>query len=213
MTWIPPMIDCGQCGEKSCEELLKKIKSGMKIKGVCPYYNDQAETELVSEITNTKYTKLDVLGKQYDFVLRAFPNEVSARKIVLPFRPDLVEKWEIKVGDLILGRPQGAGCPVQHVLRVIKAEYNTGLITGHVVGPQEIRNGKKYHDLGAYHMIGFEGIATEIKIEPSFGNRVQFLPGFCMMNASHTGLINFVARHKNGQIEVHLEDIIFLNNV
>ena len=212
MTWIPPGIDCGQCGEKSCEELLKKIESSRKIKDVCPYYHDKSETELIDEIAETSYTKLDVLGKKYDFILRAFPGEISARKIVLPFRPDLVEKWRIKPGDLVLGRPMGPGCPVQHVIRVITAEYNTGLITGHVVGPKEIRDGKKYHDLGAYHMIGFEGTATEIKVQPSFGNRVMFLPGFCMMNAAHTGLINFVSK-VGDRVDVRIENILIMNNV
>lgn len=211
MTWIPPGKDCGQCGEKSCDELLKKIEIHQKNKNVCPYCGDQ-DTSNVDDISQTNYTKLDVLGKKYDFILRAFPGEISARKIVLPFRPDLVEKWKIRSGDLVLGRPMGAGCPVQHAIKVITAEYNTGLITGHVVGPKEIRDGKKYHDLGAYHMIGFEGVATEIKCEPCFGNRVMFLPGFCMMNAAHTGLINFVSK-VGDRMDVRIEDIIIMNHV
>lgn len=207
MNWMPPGLDCGQCGEKTCEDLSKKIESNAKIKNICPYYHE--EIEIVDEVTKTNYTGLDVLGKEYDFILRSFPGEISARKIILPFRPDLVEKWKIKSGDLVLGRPMGAGCPVQHVIKVTTAEYNTGLITGHVVGPKEIRNGHKYFDFGAYHMIGFEGIATEIKVEPSFGNRVTFLPGFCMMNVAHTGLINFVAKYSD-RIEVRIENIIIM---
>ena len=41
----------------------------------------------------------------YDFILKAIGNEISARKIVRPFRPDLIEKLDIKKGDIVVGRP------------------------------------------------------------------------------------------------------------
>lgn len=212
MTWNPPGIDCGQCGEQSCADLIKKIEDRMKLKSACPYYREEDQKEdPIAEINKTEYSNLDVLGKEYDFILKAFPGEISARKIILPFRPDLVEKWQVKPGDLVMGRPTGAGCPVPHIIKVLKAEYNTGLITGHVTGPKEVREGKPYHDFGSYHMIGFEGIATQIKREPSFGNRVMFLPGFCMMNVAHTGLVNFMVKTGN-RIEVRIENILILNH-
>jgi hypothetical protein len=42
--------------------------------------------------------------------------------------------------------------------------------------------------------------------EPVFGRRQRFLPGFCMMNLGHTGVVNFVAEDKSG-VHVRVEDI------
>jgi uncharacterized Fe-S cluster-containing protein len=149
-----------------------------------------------------------VLGNPYDFILNPLPGEISARKIVLPFRSDLVEKLEIKKNDLVVGRPMGAGCPIPHVLRVIEAEYTTGLLYTWVVGPKYSRDGE-VKELIAYHMIGFEGIAGRIKKEPEFGKRVTFLPGFCMMNLNHTGLVNMLLQ-KSAGLHIRVEDIRIL---
>ncbi|HYH05089.1 MAG TPA: Fe-S cluster protein, partial [Bacillota bacterium] len=147
-------------------------------------------------------------GNPYDFVLTPLPGEISARKIVLPFRSDLVEKLELKKGDLVMGRPMGAGCPIPHILKIIEAEYNTGLLYTWVVGPKFSRE-QEVKDLTAYHMVGFEGVASEIRKEPGFGRRVTFLPGFCMMNLNHTGLVNMILTKSFG-LHVRIEDIRIL---
>jgi uncharacterized Fe-S cluster-containing protein len=108
----------------------------------------------------------------------------------------------------VLGRPMGAGCPIPHVLKVIEADYTTGLLYTWVVGPQYARE-QEVKDLTAYHMIGFEGIADQIRKSPEFGKRVTFLPGFCMMNLNHTGLVNLVLQQTAG-LHVRLEDIRIL---
>ncbi len=141
-------------------------------------------------------------------MLAPLPGEVSARKIVLPFRGDLVEKMGITAGDYVLGRPMGAGCPVPHVLQVITAEPLTGLLYTWVVGPAFSRD-RTVKDVTAYHMIGFEGLATEVVREPEFGCRVTFLPGLCMMGINHTGLVNMVLKKKQG-LHLRLEDIRIL---
>ncbi|TEB09623.1 (Fe-S)-binding protein [Pelotomaculum propionicicum] len=207
-SWLPPGKNCGLCGEKTCENLTLAVSLGQKTPADCPFYSEEQTGPVQGDIDKTAYSGLDVLGHPYDFVLGPLPGEISARKIVLPFRSDLVEKMEIKKGDIVLGRPMGAGCPIPHVLRVIKVENLTGLLYTWVVGPKYSR-GVAVKDLTAYHMIGFEGIAKHILKEPTFGCRVTFLPGFCMMALNHTGLINMLLEKSCG-LHVRIEDIRIL---
>jgi uncharacterized Fe-S cluster-containing protein len=202
MSWIPPGRNCGACGRESCVTFINDVQKGICRESDCPFYKTDFSTDSIS---CTPYQDTDFLGNPVEFVLQSLPGEVSARKLLLPFRPDLVEKWEIRPGDTITGRPMGAGCPVQHVLQVISASYISGVITCHVVGPAHSR-GKEVKDLEAYHMIGFEGIAIPILKEPEFGKRMQFLPEFCMMNIAHTGVVNMVLGTKAG-LHIRVEDI------
>jgi len=206
MAWLPPGKNCGACGAETCDAFTVLVSRGEKEYVDCPFYSEACERDRF--VPDARYSGLDVLNKEYDFIIDPLPGEVSARKIVLPFRPDLVERWDIKRGDIVVGRPAGAGCPVQHVLRVLFAAQVTGLLTCEVVGPQYSR-GREYKDVEAYHMIGFEGIARTVHHEPSFGHRQRFLPGFCMMNLGHTGVVNMVLEKSYG-LHVRVEDIRIL---
>lgn len=187
---------------------MQMVDSNKKNYDDCPYYYEGHPSREEVCIKEAAYSGRDVLGHPYDFVLAPLPGEISARKIVLPFRSDIVGKMDIKEGDFVLGRPMGAGCPIPHVLQVIKAERVTGLLYTWVVGPKYSRE-KEIKDVSAYHMIGFEGIAKNICKEPSPGCRVTFLPGFCMMSLNHTGLVN-MALQKSCGIHVRIEDIRLL---
>ena len=160
---------------------------------------------------NAVYTGTDVAGQRYDFVLLPLPGETSARKFILPFRPDITERFEIKKDDIVTGRPAGAGCPVQHVIRVISADMVTGVITGHVVGPEHSRekDANNVKDVKEYHMLGFEGMASVVNERPEFGRRHYFLPGSCMMHRAHTGLVSMVIERPYGT-QIRIEDIIIL---
>jgi len=185
------------------------IHTGQKSYADCPYYDEQQKGRKTDPaVFEACYPGHDILGHPYEFILNPLPGEISARKIVLPFRGDLVEKMKIKKGDYVLGRPMGAGCPIPHVLQVIKAEPVTGLLYTWVVGPQYSRD-QDVKDVVAYHMIGFEGIAGKTGQEPAFGCRMAFLPGFCMMNLNHTGLVNMVLSKEIGW-HVRIEDIRIL---
>jgi len=181
------------------------MEKGEKKAEDCPFSSDRAGT---APSTETEYTGTDVCGKSYDFVIGPLPEEPSARKIILPFRPDLVERWNIVAGDIVLGRPMGAGCPIQHVLRVIHANPVTGVLTCHTIGPRAAREGT-VKDIQAYHVIGFEGMVTVITRPPEFGFRQPFLPSFCMMHLAHTGVVNMVLG-KAGGLHVRVEDIRIL---
>jgi|SRR5690554_5860577 len=204
--WYPPGKNCGLCGESSCRKFMQKVNEGKKNYEDCPYYQNKSGKFRETQIAN--YGDTDILDHPYDFVLSPLPGEVSARKIVLPFRPDLIDSMEICKGDYVLGRPMGAGCPIPHVLQVLEADPVTGILTTWVVGPKYAREGK-VKEIKAYHMLGFEGLATNIHKIPDFGCRVTFLPGFCMMDLNHTGLVNMILEKSSG-IHLRLEDIIIL---
>ncbi len=208
--WQPPGKNCGLCGSNSCQEFVRSVLREVKDYAECPFYRKENPINNNPDLTDAVYSDCDILGNRYDFVLEPLPGELSARKIVLPFRADLVEKLEIKTGDYVLGRPMGAGCPIPHVLEVIEADVVTGLLVTWVVGPQIARErGNEVKNVQAYHMIGFEGMARRIVKEPILGSRVTFLPGFCMMDLNHTGLVNMALEKTNG-LHVRIEDIRIL---
>lgn len=206
-SWQPPGKNCGLCGSNSCKNFMELVINNEKEYPDCPFY--KAETPSVTgQMREAVYSGKDILGHAYDFVLNPIPGEISARKIVLPFRGDLVEKMVIVKGDYVIGRPMGAGCPIPHVLQVIEADPVTGLLTTWVVGPMISRE-KVVKDVKAYHMIGFDGVAENIIKEPTVGARVSFLPGCCMMNLNHTGLVNMALQKKYG-LQIRVEDIRIL---
>ncbi|NLM29606.1 MAG: Fe-S cluster protein [Methanomicrobiales archaeon] len=202
MAWTPPGKDCGACGVPTCDAFLTLVSRGERSLSDCIFYSTGTTTRFEGE---ARHSGRDILGAEYDFILDPLPGEVSARKIVLPFRPDLVERWNIVPGDIVVGRPTGAGCPVQHVLSVIHANPVSGLLTCSVVGPQASRAGG-FKDVEAYQIVGFEGIARTVRREPTFGMRQRFLPGYCMMNLAHTGVVNMVLGKSVG-LHVRVEDV------
>ena len=211
--WSPPDKNCGACGHKTCDDMMIAIKGGTADQEACPFFNSLGVYAAIKDSVSDmdllhRYSGSDVVGQKYSFVVQPLPGEPSARKIVLPFRPDLVEKWDIVRGDIVVGRPAGAGCPVQHVIRILDADKDTGVMTGHVVGPSYSRN-REVKDVKAYHMLGFEGKALPITEEPQFGKRFSFLPGLCMMNRAHTGLVNMVIKKPWG-LHIRIEDILIL---
>jgi len=201
MAWIPPGKDCGACGLSRCNEFVRAVEKKQKVNEDCTFYT----VERSGPQEKTTYSGTDVTGAAYDFIIHAFPGEPSARKFIVPFRADLVEKWEIKVGDLVTGRPAGPGCPVYHALRVLSANPVTGVLECHTVGPLAARK-EKAHDVQAYHVHAFEGIAETVLRPPTLGLRQRFLPGYCMMDLSHTAVVNMVLNKKEGT-HVRLEDI------
>ncbi|MDO5845757.1 MAG: (Fe-S)-binding protein [Methanocorpusculum sp.] len=210
MPSLPENRNCGACGCKTCREFRGAVAAGEKNPEICPVYRREAAAgPAAADFGAAVFRGTDIVSAPYDFVLTPLPGEPSARKIILPFRPDLVEQLGIKKGDIVAGRPTGAGCPVQHILSVISADKRTGLITGHVVGPAYARGNPDVIDLAMYHMIGFEGIADHIRRPPQFGVRHPFLPGFCMMHRTHTGIVNMVLEQSCG-IHVRIEGVIIL---
>lgn len=205
--WVPPGRNCGACGHPTCDSFSAALANGTARRESCPFYRKSASPVSSDEVP-FNYSGVDIVGQRYDFVITSLPGEPSARKVVLPFRPDMVERMDIGRGDIVTGRPAGAGCPVQHVIKVLDADWVTGVITGHVVGPAYSR-GREVKDVREYHMLGFEGRAVPLAREPQFGVRQSFLPGFCMMDRAHTGLVNMVIKKPWG-VHVRVEDVVIL---
>ncbi len=202
MTWTPPGKDCGLCGADSCIAFSSLVAAGAKKLVECPFYEEERKKRYISK---TDRNTADLLGHSFYFILHPFPGEISTRKDVVPFRADLVEKWEIKTGDLVIGRPAGAGCPITHALRVTAADPVSGIISCHVTSPIEARE-EEYLDIVAYHVHAFEGIAEVIGREPTFGLKQRFQPGYCLMGISHTGVVNMVIMTDDG-LRVRVEGI------
>jgi len=201
MAWEPPGRDCGACGLPRCSDFVAAVKKKTKANEDCTFFSECS----ADKKTGTTYSGTDVTGAKYDFIIRAFPGEPSARKFIVPFRADLVEKWDIRKGDLVTGRPAGPGCPLYHALRVLSANPVTGVLECHTVGPLEARR-EKAHDVQAYHVHAFEGIAETVIRPPTLGLRQRFLPGYCMIDLAHTALVNMVLNKKDG-LHVRVEDI------
>ncbi len=177
------------------------VEKGEKSHNDCPYYaSEESERQL-----DFVHSGTDVLGNEYDFILRPLPGEPSARKFIVPFRADLVERWNIAQGDLVIGRPAGPGCPLYHALRVLSANPVTGVLECHTLGPLMARK-QVSHDVQAYHVHAFEGIAETVQNDPVIGMRQRFLPGYCMLGLSHTAVVNTVLKKREG-VRVRLEDI------
>lgn len=193
--------NCGLCGHKSCEEFRLSVASG-ESSSLCPFFNLATDTGDISD-------NLDTYENRYDFLLNPIGDEPSARKIIRPFRTDLIEKLKIVPGDIVVARPMGAGCPVTHVLLVYEVDELAGLLYTFVVGPKYSRN-KEVKDIKAYNMIGFEGIATNIINMPKVGKTAGFMPGFCMLRLTHYGLCNKVLNTSEGLL-VRIEDIHIAN--
>ncbi|MCK9630662.1 MAG: Fe-S cluster protein [Methanoregula sp.] len=204
MVWEPPGRNCGSCGVANCGDFLTLARQGKKDLPDCPYYPRQAGADPVQAMPSR--TGRDILGFDYDFVVRPFPKEPSARRYIQPFRADLIERWEIRPGDILRGRPVEPSCPVQHVLRVISVDPVTAILACHTVGPVAARKSGVVHDIRAYHEIAFEGMAETVRHEPVVGFRMRFLPANCMRQLVHSGVVQMVLNKSFGT-HVKIEDI------
>lgn len=204
MVWKPPGRDCGACGVKDCNEFIRYARLGKKDLRDCPYYADQSGAD--QALAPRRYTGKDILGFDYDFVVEPFPGEPSARRYIHPFRPDIIDRWDISPGEIVMGRPIEPSCPIQHILRVISVDPVTGILTCHTVGPAMARRSENVHDIRAYHEIGFEGVATAAKHEPVVGFRQRFLPAGCMRQITHSGVVQMVLKKSFGT-HVRIDDI------
>lgn len=195
--------NCGMCGVKTCKEFRKWVANGKRKWDDCIYNADQLSCAGLKQVD---YEKTDLHGDVYDFILNPIGNEMSARKIIQPFRPDLVERWDIKKGDVVIGRPMGAGCPVTHSLLVYDVDVISGLLYTWVIGPLEARK-LKVIDIKNYYMVGFEGIISHINNYPKIGKMSSFLPSQCMLRLNHRGLVNQIMVLENKDTIVRLENI------
>ena len=89
-------------------------------------------------------TWTDHLGREVDFVLDSFPEEVGPREQVIPHNPVLTRELDIQVGEVLVGRPLGisCGCPVTHcgiVQSVDIEELHDGVVRHRPAAPAPAR--------------------------------------------------------------------------
>ena len=199
-----PKKNCGLCGFKSCEALAEVVTKDPNAMKRCIYIND---TEISSKEEFKKTTWRDNLGREYDFILDKFPNEVGPRETIILFNPTNVEKLKIKKGDVCYGRPAwiSCGCPVTHVGIVSdEPDYFNGTLVWCIVGPLLAR--QKGINIGYYNTTAYEGIIKHTKKEIRIGERYYFLPRYCMLQWRHCGLVNSITKLKDG-LQVRIEGL------
>jgi len=181
-----PGYNCGQCGYKTCNDLLRATKRESSENKKCPFVGKPTTT--VVKTYNNLYGIID--GVKADFRIKPLKGENSCRERLLPLTPGTIKK-----GKFIKYRP--IGCPVPHFAKII--EWREGLITVLMVGPRAV---KKYKDIGLCMVIGFEGTVDENM--PQVCQTVKFIPHGCMMQKCHSGVVTNVEGNKIRIEGIHL---------
>jgi uncharacterized Fe-S cluster-containing protein len=217
---VLPGLDCGLCGYPTCKQLLVQL-------AVHPEWIDRCVNRSNSKTAVEKRpstvqpfsiltevepsTFLDSYGREVDFYVDPIEGEPGAREDIVPSGGVVVTReLDLHEGEILTGRPLGVscGCPVLHFGRVMVVDNKTGVITWCIVGPMIARKeGSK--DLGPYGAQAYEGIVKfeRSKVSPlKLGIRYDFLPGVCMMQWRHSGLLN-AAKRIDGGWWVRLEGI------
>ena len=152
-------------------------------------------------------TWTDHLGREVDFVLDSFPEEVGPREQVIPHNPLLTRELDIQVGEVLVGRPLGisCGCPVTHCGVVQSVDVKNCTLEWCVTGPLHPRQ-HGFKDIGYYSAQAYEGLIKAQRIEVEIGRRYWFQPRMCMMQWRHSGLVNYMNRTDEG-LQVRIEGL------
>ena len=186
-----PGYNCGVCGFARCEEFGRALLENKANLEECRFmlqeiFNEnKADLEALLKEENIipKEKKIVGLLDKYeaDFILNSLPEEHSCRETLFPFTRE-----ELKEGDIIRYRP--LGCPIIHFAEIL--EENHGLIVVHIIGPCHRLDEEaefNFKDIGVCMVGGFEGMIEGTL--PAVGETVRFLPGHCMMQKVHSGVV------------------------
>ncbi len=217
-----PGLDCGICGYRTCEELRQQLPTRPDLLRRCihlsqdtvpaaPAAGPAAAPAVVAPPARDSGLPIvsrgrgvprpeqlpwhDSLGREFDFYLEHFPEEPGPREIIIPHNPMITREMDIKVGDIMIGRPLGmsCGCPITHCGVAMEVDRRTGVIVWCVTGPLAPRQ-HGYKDLGYYIAEGYEGLVHEYRDELKVGARYYFQPRMCMLQWRHSGLVNYLNR-------------------
>jgi len=229
-----PGLDCGLCGSQTCLEFEARvagapelIKRCIHLDGTasaaegrrpdaaalpcvnqgCAGASSVAAAHRAPEALDGARQYVDSLGREFDFVLRHFPEEPGPREVIIPHNPMLTREMEIAQGDVLVGRPLGmsCGCPVTHCGVVEEVDARTGVITWCVTGPLRSRQ-QSFKDIGYYIAEAYEGLVQASRCELKVGTRHFFQPDMCMLQWRHSGLVNYLNRTSTG-LQVRLEGL------
>jgi len=211
-----PMLDCGACGFRTCEEFAMLLPEDPEELKRCIHLNGKKNGTNTLGSLRTKQLQgmaekmgwIDNLQRPFDFIFDCFENESGPRETILPYNPALVKELGVKKGDLMIGRPMGmsCGCPITHCGIVSDTDARNGVINWCVTGPLRPRS-EGFIDIGYYVAQAYDGLIRESKEEIKLGKRYWFLPRRCMLQWRHSGLINSIARMKDGSYKVRIEGL------
>jgi uncharacterized Fe-S cluster-containing protein len=211
-----PSLDCGLCGFRTCGELTERLANEPELLKRCihlvPETMGERKEIKAKQVDDSidpsaRLEYRDSLNRDFDFFLEHFPEDPGPREIIIPHNPILTREMDIRVGDILIGRPLGmsCGCPITHCGVAIDVDKRTGVIVWCVTGPLNPRQ-KGYKDLGYYIAEGYEGLIKNTNSELQIGKRYYFQPRMCMLQWRHSGLINYLNRTDDGW-QVRLEGL------
>ena len=222
-----PGLNCGLCGYRTCNDLATRLETQPDLIKRCLQLSDKKITAQANLSEQPKSvacdtcavnaslsavrepTWRDTLGREFDFYLEHFPEEPGPREIILPHNPLLTRELDVKVGDVLIGRPLGmsCGCPITHCGVAMDVDARTGVITWCVTGPLRPRQ-QGFKDLGYYIAEGYEGLINTARgdVKLKIGMRYFFQPRMCMLQWRHSGLVNYLNRNASG-LQVRLEGL------
>jgi len=208
-----PMLDCGACGFKTCDEFATILPDSPEEIKRCIHMNGKNKATNGASVLHRqgiaeKMGWIDNLQRPFDFILDCFENEPGPRETILPYNPALVKELGVKKGDIMIGRPMGmsCGCPITHCGIVTDTDPRNGVINWCVTGPLRPRS-EGFIDIGYYVAQAYDGLIKEAKEEIKLGLRYWFLPRRCMLQWRHSGLVNAVTRMKDGGYKVRIEGL------
>ncbi|OOG25158.1 hypothetical protein B1C78_07000 [Thioalkalivibrio denitrificans] len=194
-----PGKDCGQCGFRTCRDFAEHLLAQPADIRRCVHLDADSVRHfrippVTMELRPQDITWRDLLDREYDVVLEPFPEDPGPREVILPFNPLNVERLDVAKGDILFGRPAQAACPITHVGRVMEApDLLNALITWCVVGPLAAREAES-KEIGNYTPVAYMGLVRHARVELQVGRRYHFLPGLCMLQSRHSGVITELAR-------------------
>ncbi|MGB8267953.1 MAG: (Fe-S)-binding protein [Candidatus Velthaea sp.] len=220
-----PGLNCGVCGYRTCDALAEKLPEQPDLLQRCIQFSRKpvAKAQVIpipepaaspcgpcapAAKRGVKSSRFqDSLGRDFDFYLDHFPTEPGPREIIIPHNPMLTRELDVKVGDVLIGRPLGmsCGCPITHCGVAVQVDSRTGVIVWCVTGPLRPRQ-EGYKDLGYYIAEGYEGMIHESRTDLKIGMRYFFQPTMCMLQWRHSGLVNYLNRTDNG-MQVRVEGL------
>ena len=202
-----PGKNCGLCGFKTCREFAEIVSKDNAAINRCIFVGEKKVCPISPEFKEEDITWKDNLDREYDFILDKFPGEAGPRETIILFNPTNVEKLKIKKGDVLYGRPAwiSCGCPVTHVGVVVdEPDYFNGTVVWCIVGPMLSR--ERGIDIGYYNTTAYEGVVKYKRQELQIGRRYYSQPRYCILQWRHCGLVNQLAKTKDG-LRVRIEGL------
>lgn len=210
-----PGLDCGLCGSPTCNEFDVRLVQNPDLIKRCIHLDTKSSVGARPVVRLPTAPAMqdgardfkDSLGREFDFVLRHFPEDPGPREIMIPHNPMLTREMEIEVGDVLIGRPLGmsCGCPITHCGEVIAVDRRTGVITWCITGPLRPRE-SGFKDVGYYIAEAYEGLVKVSRVELKIGMRYFFQPDMCMLQWRHSGLVNYINKTAAG-LQIRVEGL------